>query len=432
MKKVIIGDLSNSANEVEIDNNESKSILVSKIRFLREEMTKAEEELAFHTKRFLETKNEYGVNVISGISSCIYLPSFFGKDDYMIDIIDGVRNRNLSDEVDENTIFDVASITKMFTLITLLKLVDLGYVSLDEKICDINPDFQHLEDFTLNDLMRLHGKYSTRGDITKAVSKEEAEEILKTLYLTDNTREENTYNDFGAIVIADTLAKRMSEVKHKNITFEDVLKEYVLEPLGMFNTVFNPKTNNVSGNGNESSLVHDPKARILGGVCGHAGLFTNANDLSLLADDIFKANSNKGKVVSKKMLDKLSEITFNYTKQYPKGNLGMYRLCPKGLDVSFLPNTRFVGSFASQGWTGSVAIFDPVNKIHQSILVNTIYSSDSKDEVRNDKPVFFNKAFREYQERVDELSFKMRCLKNYYDSYKSALDLESSVKKIKL
>ena len=209
MKKVIIGDLSDSANEVKIDNNESKSILVSKIRFLREEMTKAEEELAFHTKRFLETKNEYGVNVISGISSCVYLPSFFGKDDYMIDVIDGVRNRNLSDEVDENTIFDVASITKMFTLITLLKLVDLGYVSLDEKICDINPDFQHLEDYTLNDLMRLHGKYSTRGDITKATSKEEAEEILKTLYLTDNTREENTYNDFGAIVIADTLAKRI-------------------------------------------------------------------------------------------------------------------------------------------------------------------------------------------------------------------------------
>ena len=58
---------------------------------------------------------------------------------------------------------------------------------------DINPDFQNLEDFTLNDLVRLHGELRTNGNITQAKTKEEAYEILKTLYLVSNSREENKY-----------------------------------------------------------------------------------------------------------------------------------------------------------------------------------------------------------------------------------------------
>lgn len=427
MEKVVTGNLRKPTVDIydyEYIENGPKTSLEKKMDFLMDELTKLEAELVFHTERFLDTKNEYGTNVITGISSTVFIPSLDCKDNYTFRIISGERGRDNKEQIDESTMFDIASVTKMFTLITLLKLADLGYVSLDEKICDINPDFQGLEDFTLNDLMRMHGKYWTDGNIAKTENKEEAWKILKTLHLTDNTREENTYNDFGALVIADTLAKRMSKITGKNMTYDEVLKTYILDPLGMKNTTYNPHTNNVSGNGLGIPTVHDLKARNLGGVCGHAGLFTNSKDLCILAEDMFKANINKGKVFNKNIVKKLGEITFPYGKNCAKGNLGMYLKCKDGLKKSYVPNSLSKGSFASEGWTGSLVVFDPSSMIHQNVLVNAIYPIDIKDEVKNNKPVFYQKALREYQEKTTPILQKMRYVKYELDSCRRLLGLE--------
>ena len=424
MEKVVLGNLKEELQKDNLNLSERmpKDSLEDKMLFLETELDGLEKEMIYHTLRFLETKNEYGTNVITGVSSCIYIPSLDGEDDYSFKIISGERGRDSKEQMDEDTIYDIASVTKLFTLILLLKLDDLGYLSLNEKICDINPDFQGLEDFTLNDLMRLHGKYWTDGNVAKASSKEEAERILKTIHLTDNTRLKNTYNDFGAIIIADTIAKRMSQVHNKELTYEDVLKMYLLEPLGMNHTCYNPKTDNVSGNGFGINVVHDPKARALGGMCGHAGLFTNATDLNLLAKDIFAGVDGKGKVLNKKIVEKLGEITFPNSASHAKGNLGVYVKCKEGLKKSYVSNLSAKGSFAHEGWTGSLAVFDPYNRIHQSVLVNAVYPIDSKDEIKNDKPVFYMKALREYQERLTVLGLKMRFIKNEYDVCKRILN----------
>ena len=197
---------------------------------------------------------------------------------------------------------------------------------------------------------------------------------------------------------------------------------YLLEPLGMNHTCYNPTTDNVSGNGLGTNIVHDPKARALGGMCGHAGLFTNATDLNLLAKDIFAGVDGKGKVLNKKIVEKLGEITFPNSASHAKGNLGVYVKCKEGLKKSYVSNLSAKGSFAHEGWTGSLAVFDPYNRIHQSVLVNAVYPIDSKDEIKNDKPVFYMKALREYQERLTVLGLKMRFIKNEYDVCKRILN----------
>ena len=420
--------LKGSDNEPKIVIPEEKPpySLETKIKVLEEESYALEREFMNETLTFLTTTNEYGVNIITGISSTIYIPSELDQDSLIYRIVTGEKGRENHEMIDLNTIFDVASITKLFTLILLLKLDDLGYLSLDEKVCDINPDFQGLEDFTLNDLMRLHGKYWTDGNVAKAQSKEEAERILKTIHLTDNTRKENTYNDFGAIIIADSIAKRMSKIHNKELTYEDVLKMYLLEPLGMNHTCYNPTTDNVSGNGLGTNIVHDPKARALGGMCGHAGLFTNSTDLMRLARDIFAAMDGKGKVLNKKIVKKLGEKTFPNGEHPEKGNLGVYVKTKDPTKESYVSKQSSNGSFAHQGWTGSVAIFDPNYRVHQSILVNSIYSSSEKEQIKNDKPVFYLKALKHYKERVIDIGLKMRYVKNELDFCKKLQEEENN------
>ena len=343
---------------------------------LREVLVLFEKEINEMTYEFLNTKNKDGIRLVSGLSNQIYLPNYENNFSYCYKVIGGYRNREMKDKIDENTLFDVASITKLFTLLLLLRLCDLGYMSLNDKVRDVNSDFNGLNDFTFNDLVRLHGEYRTIGNVASASNVKEAYERLYSLHLVSEDRTRNKYNDFGAIVIADSISKVMSRIYGRYMSFSDILSIYLLYPLGIYNTMFNPKSDNISGQGS-IKCVHDRKTRALGGESGAAGLFTNAKDLCLLSDEIFKSMIGKSRTIKKDITQKLGEVTFPSSSQFEKGNLGVYvkSFIPYS---SYVPNVYSKGSFAHQGWTGSATSFDVNRRIHQSILVNSIYESDDK------------------------------------------------------
>lgn len=375
------------------------------------------------TESFLHSKNKDGIQFVSGISTCIYLPDFKNRGEYKIKILGGEQFRDVSLPVNEDTMFDVASITKLFTLILLFKLEELKLLDLDTKVSDINPDFQNLEDFTLMDLIRLHGELRTDGNIRLANNKEEAYEILKTLYLSSNSRLENNYTDFGAIVLSDTVEKVISKYLGKKMTYDEIMKLYLLEPLGLNNSMFNPVSNNISGMGYQSNNVHDPKAMMLGSAVGSAGLFTTSEDLALLAKHLYRINYVDTDLISKINLYRLGEITFPNSKQNNKGNLGIYVKHPQGLARTYTPSEFATGSFSHQGWTGSLATFDMVNGIHQSILVNSIYNDEDKNKVRSDKPVGFSNAFDAYLAQLTKKTMLMYLVKQYYSRLEQNIDI---------
>lgn len=88
------------------------------------------------------------------------------------------------------------------------------------------------------------------------------------------------------------------------------------------------------------------------------------------------------------------------------------------------------GSFSYQGWTGSVATFDPNNLIHQNILVNAIYENGDKAKVRADKPVGYGNAFDEYQRQITKLTMLMYVAKVYYNKYCNANENVNIIKNI--
>lgn len=382
---------------------------------LREVLVLFEKEINEMTYEFLNTKNKDGIRLVSGLSNQIYLPNYENNFSYCYKVIGGYRNREMKDKIDENTLFDVASITKLFTLLLLLRLCDLGYMSLNDKVRDVNSDFNGLNDFTFNDLVRLHGEYRTIGNVASASNVKEAYERLYSLHLVSEDRTRNKYNDFGAIVIADSISKVMSRIYGRYMSFSDILSIYLLYPLGIYNTMFNPKSDNISGQGS-IKCVHDRKTRALGGESGAAGLFTNAKDLCLLSDEIFKSMIGKSRTIKKDITQKLGEVTFPSSSQFEKGNLGVYvkSFIPYS---SYVPNVYSKGSFAHQGWTGSATSFDVNRRIHQSILVNAIYESDDKEKIVNDKVNGYIPEFKNFQNRMAEIALEMRILINIYNKY---------------
>ena len=416
---IILDELISKGSKIDyLKDLKKKSIrIIKKDIDLDEALSNIATEIKYQTQNFLEEKNIYNTNYISGINTSIYLPDFKNNGEYKLNLIGGKINRSKSMKVDKNTLFDVASITKLYTLILLFKLDDLKLIDMNAKIKDINPDFQNLKDFTLNDLVRLHGELKTKGNIANATSQEEAYEILKTLYLVSDNREENKYTDLGAIVISDTIEKVISEKLGEEMTFEDIMDRYLLNPLNLFQTKFNPIKNNVSGNGNKRRLVHDPKAKVLGGCLGHAGLFVSSEDLCKLSRALYSINHNNKSLIRKIKLDRLGEITFPSSPQSNKGNLGIYVKHPLGYEKTFTPSEFSDGSFSHQGWTGSLATFDPNNLIHQNILVNAIYIDEDKEKVKNDKPIGFNDIFCKYQKQITKSTMLMYVAKQYYNRY---------------
>lgn len=82
------------------------------------------------------------------------------------------------EQMTEDTIFDLASVTKVFTSISLLKLVQDGVIRLNDTVVKYAPQFKNLNDVTIYDLMTFGVPLKTNCRVDRASSREEAEQVL--------------------------------------------------------------------------------------------------------------------------------------------------------------------------------------------------------------------------------------------------------------
>ena len=109
--------------------------------------------------------------VITGINSTIYMP-----DSIKISAIGGYNNEG--EKITEDTLFDIASVTKLFSVLLVLKLVEKKIVNFDDKIKDYLPDFNINDSFTLEDILNMVGKLKSDGRLAPAQSQENKVKVL--------------------------------------------------------------------------------------------------------------------------------------------------------------------------------------------------------------------------------------------------------------
>lgn len=188
-----------------------------------------------------------------------------------------------------DTLFDMASITKpMATATSIMLLIERGKLRLTDKVASILPDFavNGKEPITIHDLLIHHSGLLADNSIKDYEhGRDEAIKRICELKLLNPTGTKFVYSDVNFILLGE-IVRRVSE---KNV--HEFSREHVFTPLGMKSTGYLPSealrmkaapTELRDGNWMQGE-VHDPRAFKLGGVAGHAGLFSSAEDVAIYA-----------------------------------------------------------------------------------------------------------------------------------------------------
>lgn len=299
-------------------------------------------------------------------------------------------------EIRQDTIFDLASTSKLFTAISILKLQEEGLIDVFEPITKYVPEFKNLNDITVYDLLKFRIMIVTDKRVDTAKTKEEAEQILFTVHKKEEQNFTNAYTDMGAMTLK-YVVERVSKMP-----FKDFVQINILDPIGMKDTHLNVPFEKLErvANENYSTIIrkdgtdytrynnvpgtpHDTKALAMGeleGIApGHAGYFSTKDDMIKLGNSLIK-----GEILNKQSVLSMSDTATgfkdddNFTRFY--GSL-VYIKQPDPRYLSVYPPLSGK-AFMSPGFAGTTLCVDPLNEICLFIgsgrLHNRIYQINPK------------------------------------------------------
>ncbi|HUS18178.1 MAG TPA: exo-beta-N-acetylmuramidase NamZ domain-containing protein [Terriglobales bacterium] len=277
-----------------------------------------------------------------------------------------------SERMTVNTIFDVASLTKVVaTTPSVLKLFEEGRFRLNDPISRFIPEFGHngKQDITIRQLMTHFSGLRPDVDLKQPWSGKE------TLFKIVADTEKPTMPANSQFVYSDINYEMLGFLVEKlsGMPLEEYAAKNVFVPLGMHRTRFLPPatwTKEIAPTEYDNGVmlrgvVHDPTARRMGGVAGHAGLFSTAGDLAKYAQALL----SKKKILSPLTIEKMSTPQQPVTSSSARG-LGW------DIDTPFSSNRGEllpVGSFGHTGFTGTSLWIDPYTKTYIILLTNSVH-----------------------------------------------------------
>ena len=280
-----------------------------------------------------------------------------------------------------DTVFDMASLTKpMATATSIMLLVERGQVRLRDPVVEYLPEFapNGKDEITIEDLLTHQGGLvpdNALGDYQHGV--EEAWRRIWGLELRNPVGEKFVYTDVGFLV----LAKVVERVTGQNVA--EFATENVYRPLGMEETGYLPNealraraaTTEQRDGEWLRGVVHDPRAALLNGVAGHAGLFSTASDLALYANMML----SRGKVGDTQIFSPLTiaEMTRSRDVAGHLRGLGWDKRSKYSSNRGELCSPR---AFGHGGFTGTAMWIDPELDLFVIFLSNRVHP-DGKGSV---------------------------------------------------
>ena len=276
-----------------------------------------------------------------------------------------------------DTIFDAASLTKVVaTTASVMKLVEQGRIRLNDKVTTYLPTYQGgKSDITVRLLLTHFSGLRPDLDLQPAWSGYELG-IQKALVdkPVHAPGERFVYSDINFILLGEIVRQVSGR------PLEQYAREEIFEPLGMKDTGFRPAaalapriapTEQYPGmTAPLRGVVHDETTRYMGGVAGHAGLFTTADDLAHFAQAIL----NGGELNGVRIWSPLTVRKF--TEPQTPSDQPILRGLGFDLDSPFSANRGELfplGSVGHTGFTGTSLWIDPATQSYVILLANTVH-----------------------------------------------------------
>lgn len=289
--------------------------------------------------------------------------------------------------VDENTRFDIASATKLFTAVEALKLAENGKFSLDKNVSDYGK-FSNLQ-IPIEQMAKFYYEIRTAGRLDEKDGKLSLDELYNRLF-SSNISKTNTfvYSDIPFIILKEIMPNS-----------DEYFKKYFNEEIGMLQTGYDRTFGTLTGGRLEDGLekVNDLKAQAFGqyGVnLGHAGVFTTSQDLVKLFDAL-----EKGFLSAESIKKMITPVLSDYILKDENGNIvfkkdkngnisgiqnvnrafGVYYKHPEGIRTNEIVNALSNEAFSITGFTGSYLTFDLKNGMTANILANPLSDGNERE-----------------------------------------------------
>ncbi len=301
-------------------------------------------------------------------------------------IVSGREEEKRGNEITKDTLFDIASLTKVvFTAPLVMRFVEKGYLSLRDSLSEYLNGFP--EDITILSLLThtsgivawlpLFDK-ECKGtpeklDSVPKITLETAVERIKRCGIIRKPFEKVEYSCMNYILLGAVLEK----ISGKSLK---ELSEEFFRSLGMQSTGFNPeKGKQVAATEGLKGVVHDENARSLSGISTNAGIFSSASDLALFSEMMLGEGAlRNGERV-------LSQFSVRLMREVKTGNLSPRRTVGwiYGKDFNGAPDFAPDDSIGHSGFTGTSMFLDFKNGIGIIILTNRVYyGRNNKKHIR--------------------------------------------------
>ncbi|MBI1746447.1 MAG: DUF1343 domain-containing protein [Acidobacteria bacterium] len=293
-----------------------------------------------------------------------------------------------------DTIFDLASLTKVVaTTSAVMKLAEQGRIRLSERVSIYIPEFKGSgkERITVRQLLTHYS--GLRDDLNMEERWSGYEATLSRVWLEIPLAppdDQFQYSDIGFAVLGE-LVQRVSGER-----LDAFAAKNIFAPLGMKTTAFNPPAGwrpriapteriNARWFRKETAQdlwlrgeVHDPTAYRMGGVAGHAGLFSTAEDLAVFAETLLNLGAHR----SGRVFSPLAVLTMT-SPQSPPGKPSVRGY---GWDIATSYSTNRgdffpPGSYGHTGYTGTSLWIDPTTHTYVILLTNRVHPDGKGDAV---------------------------------------------------
>ena len=333
----------------------------------------------------------------------------------------GYHTQEKINKVSENDIYDLASLTKILaTLPMVMKLVDDSTISLDTKIPELLPEYfaTNKENITVKEMLSHYARIKSwipfyletldslklpdKKYYSKSKSNDFEIQVANDLYVR-NDMKDSIYLKIKESELYNRLRYKYSDLpfyilkefleRHHNKQFKDLVQNELYQSIGANHTTFLPlekftldmippteidqyfRMQKIHG------FVHDQGAALLGGVSGHAGLFSNANDIAKIMQ-MYLWNGSYGnyQYIKSETIDLFNSC--NFCDVDVRRGVGFDK--PQLDDIGPTCGCISMNSFGHSGFTGTFTWADPDEEIIYIFLSNRTYpSADNKSIIEN-------------------------------------------------